>query len=151
MTENQHQDISVTAEIENSRGDRLTVEGDPEGACLAIDPSAESGYVWCPDDRRQALEVAAAIIGADLAAHPAESPDDRELALAALRGWISDQLDSADDARVGAFYVGQYEADGTRPVVNFECLPVENKRHWRRKFRAAQKSVQSTTPSTQEA
>lgn len=97
------------------------------------------------------LEAAARIVEADLAAHPAQSPDDRDLALAGLRGWISDQVDATDDARVAVFYLGQYEADGTKPVVNYEALPVEHKRSWRRKYRSALKAVQSTTPSTQEA
>lgn len=95
------------------------------------------------------LEACVRILDADLAAHPPQSPDDRDLALAALRGWIADEQDGADDAQVAAFYIGQYEADGTKPVVNYEALPVEHKRSWRRKFRAARKTI-TTTPSTRE-
>lgn len=97
------------------------------------------------------LEAAARIVDADLAAHPAQSPDDRDLALAALHGWISDQIDAADDALVGVFYLGQYEAEGTKPVVNYDSLPVEHKRSWRRKYRAARRAVHHEISSTQEA
>ena len=97
------------------------------------------------------LEAAARIVEVDLAAHPPQCPDDRDLALAALRGWISDQVDATDDTRVARFYLGQYEADGTKPVVNYESLPGEHKRTWRRKYRAALASIESVTPSTQEA
>jgi hypothetical protein len=48
--------------------------------------------------RMARLEAAARIVEADLAAHPAQSPDDRDLALAGLRGWINDQVDATDDA-----------------------------------------------------
>ena len=97
------------------------------------------------------IEACARVLETDLAAHQPQCPDDRDLALAALRGWISDKVDATDDTRVARFYLGQYEADGTKPVVNYESLPVEHKRSWRRKYRAALASIESVTPSTQEA